>query len=218
MEHQIAIPRADWEKAARAVIPCMAKGDERYYLNGMAVENVGNRVRLVGIDGHRLGLVQTAVRCDKRFSAAIIPERVVKWAERTRYKARKDDRPVVLSFANERFAIDVPVKDGKEKRHVDDAKLGQDPNCNKLIDGTVPDYRKVVVESRTTKDPHVRMLARLDPEMRGRIREAHVLAREVVRSSTRSARRRQPRAATGPATISSLRSRASGAIRTSCGS
>ena len=55
----------------------MAQQDVRYYLNGLYLEVLGGRLRMVATDGHRLALATAPERVDVADAGVIIPRKGV---------------------------------------------------------------------------------------------------------------------------------------------
>lgn len=104
----------------------MAQQDVRYYLNGLLLEIVGQRIRAVATDGHRLAL------CDGPFENAsdaniqvILPRKAV--IELGRLLSDSEDE-VRLEVSNSHVRI----------------HFGNTLFTTKLIDGRFPDYERVM--------------------------------------------------------------------------
>ncbi|MDQ0349770.1 DNA polymerase III subunit beta [Ancylobacter vacuolatus] len=103
--------------------------ETRYYLNGIYLHRdpqVADRLRLVATDGHRLSLASLTVEGLPEFPGVIVPRKAVDELERLAQAADKAPLALLLS----------PVKLA--------ATLGKARFTTKLIDGTFPDYGRVI--------------------------------------------------------------------------
>lgn len=103
----------------------MANQDARYFLNGMKFETEGNLLRTVATDGHRLAVCTMALNSELLTHSVIVPRKAVQELSR-------------LLSGNEgiaRFEI------GMNNLRV---SLNNIVFTSKLIDGTFPDYRRVL--------------------------------------------------------------------------
>jgi DNA polymerase-3 subunit beta len=102
----------------------MAQQDVRYYLNGLYLEVLGGRLRVVATDGHRLALATGPARVEAADTGVIIPRKGVLELSRL----LDGDAPLELAIgsnhmraANEQFTF-----------------------TSKLVDGKFPDYERVI--------------------------------------------------------------------------
>ncbi len=102
----------------------MAQQDVRYYLNGLYLEILGGRLRVVATDGHRLALATGPARVEAADTGVIIPRKGVLELSRL----LDGDAPLKLAIgsnhlraANEQFTF-----------------------TSKLVDGKFPDYERVI--------------------------------------------------------------------------
>jgi len=102
----------------------MAQQDVRYYLNGLYLEILGGRLRVVATDGHRLALATGPARVEAADTGVIIPRKGVLELSRL----LDGDAPLELAIgsnhlraANEQFTF-----------------------TSKLVDGKFPDYERVI--------------------------------------------------------------------------
>jgi hypothetical protein len=122
----------------RAVLFAAGKGDIRNYLNGVNVEATGDRVRLVGCDGHRFLMAQSEeARGEgaKDFTVTVprsVCEAVLK------VKFARTDAPVAI--LREVAAADGP-KPGRWTLHVLVGGMTQE---FEEVGGRFPDYRRIV--------------------------------------------------------------------------
>ena len=113
--------------ALAAALPCAAKGDTRYYLNGVYIEHrAGGCVRVVATDGHVL--VSVADNTDTKqptIEPFILPRSVVEWALKN-------------SKAGQRVTITV-----EDKRATVATATGGSTTVD-LVDGKYPDWCSVI--------------------------------------------------------------------------
>ena len=102
----------------------MAQQDVRYYLNGLYLEILGGRLRVVATDGHRLALATGPARVEAADTGVIIPRKGVLELSRL----LDGNAPLELAIgsnhlraANEQFTF-----------------------TSKLVDGKFPDYERVI--------------------------------------------------------------------------
>lgn len=107
---------------------CMATEELRYYLNGVYLHPIGGSVRAVSTDGHRLAQIDSEVAAE--FPGVIVPRKTVA-------ELRK-----LLDIG------DVEVSASETKIRFD---LGHTQITSKVIDGTFPDYTRVI----PTADNHI---------------------------------------------------------------
>ena len=110
----------------------MATQDVRYYLNGMLFELEGANLTLVATDGHRLAKASTVLeQSQDNKSQLIVPRRtVIELA-----KALGDSGDVVLGLAHNHLML----------------TLGNLTMTVKLIEGTFPEYQRVIPVNMTFK-------------------------------------------------------------------
>ncbi|HYA38981.1 MAG TPA: DNA polymerase III subunit beta [Candidatus Methylomirabilis sp.] len=110
---------------------CMAQQDVRYYLNGLLLEFMGEIIRAVATDGHRMAisevLTEKGVTSDKQ---VIIPRKGIQ--EMLRLLDDTDD----------------PVEIKVGVNHLR-AQTTEFAFTSKLIDGRYPDYSKVIPQSQS---------------------------------------------------------------------
>ena len=108
----------------------MAQQDVRYYLNGLYLEILGGRLRVVATDGHRLALATGPSRVEAADTGVIIPRKGVLELSRL----LDGDAPLELAIgsnhlraANEQFTF-----------------------TSKPVDGKFPDYERVIRKMPTS--------------------------------------------------------------------
>lgn len=134
------IKASDFAKALKIVEGAMSTEESRYYLNGVYIDprrqdgDEENDLRFVATDGHRLSL--TRVTTDKadvsQDSAAIIPRKAI----RELIKA--------LTGGNEMVSVTYGSRNIR-------ATFGDVIFLSKLVDGTYPDYARVIPSASTIK-------------------------------------------------------------------
>lgn len=143
-------------KALAFVMPAMASGDIRYYLNGLHVATGAGAVILTATDGHRLHRIR--VPLDKAPDVAgaigIVPrESIARIAE-----LAEDHGTVEITLGNAHFTLDC-----------------EEALATKLIDGQFPDADRVIPSARpVTATVNCRELAaaarRVSPILAGELR------------------------------------------------
>ncbi|OED39115.1 DNA polymerase III subunit beta [Chromatiales bacterium (ex Bugula neritina AB1)] len=123
---EVSLSQIDLEKAIKRTSFAMAQQDVRYYLNGLLLELNNNELCCVSTDGHRLALHKTTadVQTPEPISA-IIPRKAIN--ELSRLTDGSDTR-INLKLTKNHLQI----------------SLGSLVMTCKLIDGTFPDYEKVI--------------------------------------------------------------------------
>lgn len=117
-------------KALKAVSLFAAKKDIRYYLQGVLVESTPLETRLIGCDGHTLGVHRSAAKGDNEgVFTGIIPLDIVAAILKFKSPVKNDNIPVTLT-----------VSDNGEIR----ADYCGNSLLFKCVDGKFPDYRRVV--------------------------------------------------------------------------
>jgi DNA polymerase-3 subunit beta len=103
----------------------MAQQDIRYYLNGLLFEINGNRLNIVGTDGHRLSFTSTELTQSYDKQDIILPRKTV--IELTKLLDDSDDEvEIELSATQVNFTF------------------GEIKLISKVIDGKFPDYTRVI--------------------------------------------------------------------------
>lgn len=134
MEKEFLINAGELSAAIKRLKPFMSKEETRYYLNGIYFELLegSDDINLVATDGHKLGVLTEHVDRLEGFDGeikAIIPAKGLD-TMLAMLKGVKEDWPITLRFSDDGrlVLIDTPDEKGEFK----------------LIDGTYPDYRKVI--------------------------------------------------------------------------
>ena len=105
----------------------MSSEEVRYYLQGIYLHPHGGNVRAVSTDGHRLAQIDSDVEAD--FPGVIVPRKVV--SEIRKLLSDSDDVTVKISETKTQFII------------------GGTTVLSKVIDGTFPDYTRVIPRGNT---------------------------------------------------------------------
>jgi len=103
--------------------------ETRYYLNGIYLHRDpqgSGKLRLVATDGHRLSLAALAIEGLPDFPGVIVPRKAAE--ELSRMAQAADKAPLALRISGAKLA----------------ATLGKAHFTTKLIDGTFPDYGRVI--------------------------------------------------------------------------
>ncbi|MBC7160789.1 MAG: DNA polymerase III subunit beta [Immundisolibacter sp.] len=122
----LELPQRDLRRAIEATHFAMAQQDVRYYLNGMLFEINAGKVRLVATDGHRMAITELPLELAPELNRRIIvPRKTVIEALRL---LSDDESPARLCVGVDHLtlsAADIVFK-------------------SKVIDGSFPDYERVV--------------------------------------------------------------------------
>lgn len=114
--------------------------ETRYYLNGTYMHESGGKLCFCATDGHRLALVTTDIDAPATFSPVIIP--------------RDDLAIIVKTFGGRgmRFKmVDLDVTAKRITFSIDGAPVVE----SVPIDGTFPDYRRVIPQSKNMKSAKI---------------------------------------------------------------
>lgn len=142
---------ADFLRALRRLMPAISTEETRYYLNGIAIQHLGDwSYRLAATDGHRLHIAQVELpdaKGDQWGGDAIIPRRTLARLLDILAGAKDGAR---LSFGSFLTGNGVPKTlpvDGSPRATAPNAvRIAGDGDSvtSKLIDGTFPDVMRVV--------------------------------------------------------------------------
>jgi DNA polymerase-3 subunit beta len=108
----------------------MAQQDIRYYLNGLLLVVVGNELRLIATDGHRLAYASETLPAQFERLEVILPRKTVLELSR-QLAVSEDPLEIFLSPTQAQF------------------RFGDIEFVSKLIDGKFPDYERVIPQSHT---------------------------------------------------------------------
>jgi DNA polymerase-3 subunit beta len=137
--HDITMSPADLRRFLNLTIPCVSTEETRYYLNGVHLcrKPGGSTLRTVATDGHRLAVIDGAIEAPEGTSA-ILPTVAVR--AMLSLVSHKSNDPVI--FRLNRTA----TSGGATRMRLDHGTVRID--C-KLIDGTFPDYTRVMPQNAT---------------------------------------------------------------------
>jgi DNA polymerase-3 subunit beta len=121
----ITIPQNTLKSLFKQVEFAMAQQDIRYYLNGLLFEIDGNRLNIVGTDGHRLSFTSTELSRSYYKHNIIIP--------------RKTIIELIKLLDDTDNEVSVEVSATQVNFSFNDIKL-----ITKVIDGKFPDYTRVI--------------------------------------------------------------------------
>ncbi len=126
----VKINQGDLKRLLTQTHFCMAQQDMRYFLNGLLFEIGPNRLRIVGTDGHRMAISDTALESPTNSPRhAIVPRKGVHEISRL-----LDD-------------TSSPVEISLNQNHIQ-VRADNFVFTSKLIDGKYPDYTKVIPASQ----------------------------------------------------------------------
>ena len=127
--YEMALPGAALADAIGRVEFAISTEETRYYLNGIFLHrdpDTSGRLRLVATDGHRLSLASLAIDTPPQLPGVIVPRKAV--AEIKKMAEAADKADLRLDVSANRLV----------------ASLGDWRFSSKLIDGTYPDYGRVI--------------------------------------------------------------------------
>lgn len=121
----IQLPQIELKRLLRQVEFAMAQQDIRYYLNGLLLEVDGNKLNLVGTDGHRLSFTSATLNQSYEKNNVILPRKTV--IELIKLLEDNDEEVTIEIAAGQvNFAF------------------GEMRLISKVIDGKFPDYNRVI--------------------------------------------------------------------------
>ena len=121
----IQLPQIELKRLLRQVEFAMAQQDIRYYLNGLLLEVDGNKLNLVGTDGHRLSFTSATLNQSYEKNNVILPRKTV--IELIKLLEDNDEEVTIEIAAGQvNFAF------------------GEIRLISKVIDGKFPDYNRVI--------------------------------------------------------------------------
>jgi DNA polymerase-3 subunit beta len=103
----------------------MAQQDIRYYLNGLLFEIQGQKLNIVGTDGHRLSFTSSKLNQSYEKKDVIIPRKTIMELIKL---LEDDDDPVAIQILNQQVTF----------------KFKNINLITKVIDGKFPDYHRVI--------------------------------------------------------------------------
>lgn len=122
---QLVISQIVFKKLLKQVEFAMAQQDIRYYLNGLLMEVNGNKLNIVGTDGHRLSFTSTTLANSYEKTDVILPRKTV--LELVKLLNESEDDVVI------------EIAPGQVNFSFNEIKL-----ISKVIDGKFPDYNRVI--------------------------------------------------------------------------
>ncbi len=128
LAHRFDIAAADFKRLIERTQFAISTEETRYYLNGIYLHVEEGKLRGVATDGHRLALLDLAAPAGaEKIPGVIIPRKTVSEVQR------------LLDGAQ---TVTVELSEGKIRFTAGEVVL-----TSKLIDGTFPDYRRVIPQS-----------------------------------------------------------------------
>ncbi len=121
----IKIAQNNFKRLLKQVEFAMAQQDIRYYLNGLLFEVNGNKLNVVGTDGHRLSFTSTELSDTYEKQEIILPRKTV------------IELIKLLDESEEEVTIEIAT--GQVNFTFGEIKL-----ISKVIDGKFPDYTRVI--------------------------------------------------------------------------
>ena len=122
---KINISQIVFKKLLKQVEFSMAQQDIRYYLNGLFLEVIDNKLNIVGTDGHRLSFTSTTLNQSYEKTDVIIP--------------RKTVIELIKLLEDSEDELTIEINAGQVNFSFSDIKL-----ISKIIDGKFPDYHRVI--------------------------------------------------------------------------
>ena len=122
---KINISQIAFKKLLKQVEFAMAQQDIRYYLNGLLLEVIDNKLNIVGTDGHRLSFTSTTLNQSYEKTDVIIP--------------RKTVIELIKLLEDSEDELTIEINTGQVNFSFGDIKL-----ISKIIDGKFPDYHRVI--------------------------------------------------------------------------
>ena len=156
---ELRMPQGALRELLRLTQYAMAQQDIRYYLNGLLLDQVGDIVRLVATDGHRLAYCEGRAEGASEGSATstILPRKLVQELSR------------LLSDGDELVTLQIGPQQVR-------ASFGDIRIASKVIDGKFPDYNRVIPQDQPRRVDIGRSLL-LDA-----LRRAEILSNDKFRS------------------------------------
>jgi len=121
----VTLPQRELKSLLKQVEFAMAQQDIRYYLNGLLFEVSGDRLNIVGTDGHRLSFTSTQLKQSYEKQEVILPRKTV------------IELIKLLDDSEEDVAVEIA---GAQANF----SFGQFKLISKVIDGKFPDYNRVI--------------------------------------------------------------------------
>ena len=121
----IKISQIEFKRLLKQVEFAMAQQDIRYYLNGLLLEVMENKLNLVGTDGHRLSFTSTTLNQSYDKIDVILP--------------RKTVVELIKLLDDSQDEINIEISAGQVNFAFNEIRL-----ISKVIDGKFPDYHRVI--------------------------------------------------------------------------
>ncbi len=133
MSHSFALPAATLARALKKTSFAISTEETRYYLNGIFVHATeAGELRFVATDGHRLARFgMTAPEGSAEMPGVIIPSRAVAELARLAEAAAKENGDIAIEVSPQKILF----------------RAGETTLLSKLIDGSFPDYERVIPRS-----------------------------------------------------------------------
>ncbi len=125
---RLQLTQKQFKRLISLVQYAMAQQDIRYYLNGLLLVVMGNEIRVVATDGHRLAYASEQLPESLPRTEVILPRKTV--IELSRLLADNDE------------ALDIQLSPNQAIFRFGDIEL-----VSKLIDGKFPDYERVIPQN-----------------------------------------------------------------------
>lgn len=121
----VTLPQRELKGLLKQVEFAMAQQDIRYYLNGLLFEVSGDRLNIVGTDGHRLSFTSTQLKQSYEKQEVILPRKTIIELIKLLDDSEED---VVIEIAGTQANF----------------SFSQFKLISKVIDGKFPDYNRVI--------------------------------------------------------------------------
>lgn len=131
----LSMTEQQWCEFFKHTTFCISNEPTRYYLNGLFLTKNGNKQQLLGVstDGHRMAVIAAPRRCRKKFEG-ILPFGTIKALQKVLDPKSENMVSVTFSWGSQRMSFETG-----------DARIS-----TKLIDGTFPDYTRVIPKYETS--------------------------------------------------------------------
>jgi DNA polymerase-3 subunit beta len=138
LDHSFSLPASDLRRLIEKTQFAISTEETRYYLNGIYLHTVEvdgeTRLRAVATDGHRLARIEMPAGAGAAgMPGLIVPRKAVSEIQKLVQEATEDTVKVELNPAKIRFTFAAGEQDGAGV-----------VLTTKLIDGTFPDYQRVI--------------------------------------------------------------------------
>lgn len=129
-EYQIEIPFADFRRMISKVIFAVSAEESRFQLNGALLKLKGATVEMVATDGHRLALVEQSLAGGAREDSVLVPRKALQELQRFE--------------GGERLGY-------RRGEHHLSFRLGRRELICRILEGTFPDYDRVIARDNDKK-------------------------------------------------------------------